>query len=219
MMVNVMEKIAVFGAGGFGREIAFLIQEINLKKPRWEIVGFYDDAPGLAGGKVGAWEILGGMEKLNRVEEKISVVVAVGDPGFKSRIVRGLRNPRITFPTLIHPSVIFSTETQLGAGCVLCAGSILTVNVKLEDFVTLNLKCTVGHDSYLGAFSSFMPNVSVSGEVKVGRQVYVGTGANILNRVEIGSGTVVGAGALVNKSLPEYCTAVGVPARIIKTNC
>jgi acetyltransferase-like isoleucine patch superfamily enzyme len=46
--------------------------------------------------------------------------------------------------------------------------------------------------------------------------VWIGTGARILDGVEIGEGCVVAAGAVVNKSVPPYSVVAGVPARIIK---
>ena len=86
----------------------------------------------------------------------------------------------------------------------------------IKDFVTLNLMCTVGHDTEIGNYCSFMPSVNISGEVKTNEGVYVGTGAKIINQLEIGENTIVGAGAVVAKSLPAHCTAVGVPAKPIK---
>jgi sugar O-acyltransferase (sialic acid O-acetyltransferase NeuD family) len=127
-------------------------------------------------------------------------------------------NPLVEFPTLIHPTVIVGSKeyVTIGKGCVICANNILTTNIKVGDFVILNLDCTVGHDTTIGDYASFMPAVNISGEVTIGRNVYVGTGAKIINQLEIGEGTIVGAGAVVSKSLPSNCTAVGVPAKPIK---
>lgn len=212
-----MKKIAIYGAGGFGREVAMLIGQINAASPRWEIAGFFDDAPGQKGRNVAGLKVLGGIDDLNRVAVDLNIVLALGNPPTKRKVFDAILNPHVIFPSLVHPGVIFPPETDLGLGCIICAGSILTVNVKLEDFVMLNLRCTIGHDTRLGAFTSVMPGVAISGEVRVGSEVYIGTGASVLNGVEIGSGSVVGAGAVVNRSLPDHCTAVGVPARVIKT--
>ena len=46
---------------------------------------------------------------------------------------------------------------------------------------------------------------------------WVGTGAKILDGVHIGRGSVIGAGAVVSKSLPPYSIAVGVPAKVVGT--
>ena len=107
-------------------------------------------------------------------------------------------------------------DIEIGEGSVICASNILTCNIKLKKFITLNLCCTVGHDTIIEDYSSFMPSVNISGEVKIKRKVYVGTGAKIINQLSIGENTVVGAGAVVSKSLPANCTAVGIPAKPIK---
>ena len=103
----------------------------------------------------------------------------------------------------------------VGKGCVICANTIITCDIQIKDFVTLNLSCTVGHDTILNEFSSFMPSVNISGEVVIQRCVYIGTGAKIINQLEIGENTIIGAGAVVSKSLPANCTAVGIPAKPI----
>jgi serine acetyltransferase len=61
-----------------------------------------------------------------------------------------------------------------------------------------------------------MPGVNISGEVIINENVYVGTGAKIINQLEIGSNSIIGAGAVVSKSIPDNCTAVGIPAKPIK---
>ena len=93
---------------------------------------------------------------------------------------------------------------------------MITTNVRIRDFVILNLQCTVGHDAVIEDYAALMPSVNVSGEVSIGSGVYVGTGAQISNQVSIGEDTVVGAGAVVVKNLPANCMAVGVPARPYK---
>jgi sugar O-acyltransferase (sialic acid O-acetyltransferase NeuD family) len=126
-------------------------------------------------------------------------------------------NHFLSFPTLIHPNVLIGTdEVNIGYGCIICASNIITVNVTIGNFVILNLGCTVGHDTKIGDYSSFMPSVNISGEVIIENSVYVGTGAKIINLLTIGNSTIVGAGAVVSKSLPEKCTAVGIPAKPIK---
>ena len=155
---------------------------------------------------------------MNGWKQEISVAVAIGSPAIKRKIVSKIYNPIVSFPTLIHPSVKVGDDNyvQIGKGCIICAENIITTNIVIGDFVILNLACTTGHDTILGDYSAFMPSVNISGEVNVGKEVYVGTGAKIINQINIGEQTIVGAGAVVAKDLPARCTAVGVPARPIK---
>ena len=147
----------------------------------------------------------------------LSVAVSIADPKTKCNIINSIKNPQIDFPNLIHPNVLIGEDAvKIGRGNIICAGVIITVNIEIKDFVILNLSCTVGHDTVVGSYSSFMPTVNISGEVNIEEGVYVGTGAKIINQLEIGEYTIVGAGAVVAKTLPAHCTAVGIPAKPIK---
>jgi len=210
-----MEKIAIVSSGGFAREVLALINAINAKEQRFDVVGFIDNDKGRI---VNGLPIIGSDEEINNTKEPLSVVIAVGEPRLKERIRSKYTNLLVSFPTLIHPAAIIADldNIEIGQGCIICASTIMTTDIKIHNFVTLNLQCTVGHDTVIDDYSSFMPSVNISGEVYVGRSVYVGTGAKIINQVDIGENTIVGAGAVVAKSLPANCTAVGVPAKPIK---
>lgn len=210
-----MEKIAIVGSGGFAREILTLINDINKQTEKYEVIGFVGFEKNQS---IHGFTIIGTDEELNKSKEPISLVIAVGEPNLKEKIRSKFTNPLVHFPTLVHPSVIVGDEDSviIGEGCIICAGCILTVDITIQDFVTLNLQCTVGHDTVINNYASIMPSVNISGEVKVGKNVYVGTGAKIINELEIGANTIVGAGAVVTKSLPANCTAVGAPAKPIK---
>lgn len=212
-----MKDIAIFGVGGFGREVLALIKDINKVEPTWNIVGFFDDGyeKGLI---INGYPTLGTSADLNKWETPISVAISIGNPVIKKKILDKITNPLVDYPTLIHPTVWIgdSEFVEIGKGCIICAGNMITTNIKIEDFVILNLGCTVGHDTIIKKYSAFMPSVNISGEVIIDEGVYVGTGAKIINQLEIGDYTVVGAGAVVSKTLPSHCTAVGVPAKPIK---
>jgi sugar O-acyltransferase (sialic acid O-acetyltransferase NeuD family) len=211
-----MRKIAIFGAGGFGREVAMLIEQINQKQNSWEIVGFYDDGFDV-GKELYGYKVIGGIQQLNDQQEELFVVFALGDPKTKKKVISKIQNSNLHYPTLIHPNVLMGDkDITIGEGSIITAGNILTVNINIGSHVILNLCCTVGHDTNIGDYSSFMPAVNISGEVEIGECVYVGTGAKIINQLEIGANTIVGAGAVVAKTLPANCTAVGIPAKPIK---
>ena len=211
-----LKKIAIFGKGGFGREVQMLIEQINECKMTWEFIGFFDDAK--AEEKINGAPYLGGLNELNSYNEELNVVLAVGMPETKRLILEKIVNQNIKFPALIHPSVIIGNRqfVSIDEGSIICAGNIITVNIEIGKHVILNLACTVGHDTQIHDYCSFMPHVSISGEVVIKDGVYVGTGASIINQLEIGENTTVGAGSVVAKSLPANCVAVGVPAKPIK---
>ena len=212
-----MKDIAIFGVGGFGREVLTLIQDINRVKSKWNIIGFFDDGYPI-GTEVNGYKSLGGVDELNLWDKPLAVTIAIGTPSIKKKILANIKNDMVEFPTLIHPSVLIGDHNyvEIGKGCIICASNIITTNIKIEDFVILNLSCTVGHDTVIKNYAAFMPTCNISGEVVIEEGVYCGTGVKIINQTSIGANTTVGAGAVVTKPLPANCTAVGMPAKPIK---
>ena len=206
--------IAIFGAGGFGRETALMIKQINQVRHDWNIIGFFDD--GLPQGiDVDGIKILGGMSEANRVGEKLSLIVAIADPLTRKNIVRKIKNDNLDFPVLKHPhNFLGDDETnQFGKGSIITAGNIFTTNIHLEEFVIVNLACTIGHDVRIGSFSTLMPGSNISGNVQIGEANLIGSGARILQNISLGEYCKVGAGAVVIKSAGNNLTLVGVPAK------
>lgn len=212
-----MKDIAIFGAGGFGREVLALIKEINKVSPIYHIVGFFDDGHAI-GEMINGLPILGKTEEINAWSTDICVAVSIGKPNIKKNIIEKISNPKVRFPTLIHPNVIIGDPdyVKIGEGCIICAGNMITTNIEIGDFVILNLGCTVGHDTVVRDYAAFMPSCNISGEVLIEEGVYCGTGVKIINQTSIGKYATIGAGAVVIKSIPGHCTAVGVPAQVVK---
>jgi sugar O-acyltransferase (sialic acid O-acetyltransferase NeuD family) len=179
------------------------------------LIGFFDDDFSHVK-HIDSSCFLGGTQALNQWQEPLAVVFAVGNPLVKRKIIQKINNSLISFPSLLHPNVQIGSNVKIGEGCIICAGTIITCDIEIGSHVILNLCCTVGHDAVIGNYSAFMPAVNISGEVIIGEAVYTGTGVNFINQLEIGTGTIIGAGAVVAQSLPAHCTAVGVPAKPIK---
>ena len=210
--------LVIFGAGGLGREVLMLVHQLNEATPIWSIQGFYDDVRPPAGTALHGLPYLGTAADLNATTTPLHVVVAVGNCRGRAAVVARLTSSLLSFPTLIHPGVACAPYQQLriGAGCIISQGCILTCDITLGRHVLLNLGCTVGHDAVLDDFCSLMPHANVGGAAQLAAGVYLGTNATVLNQIRIGAGATVGAGAVAVRDLPAGCTAVGVPARVIK---
>ena len=211
-----MENIVIIGAGGFGREVKMLIDQINEGSLQYNLLGFYDDSV-QKGTVVFGLEVLGSVEELNQVTKPTAISIAIGLPKVKKDIKDKLSNPMLSFPRLIHPSVVLGIPSEtIGIGAIICAGTIITVNITIGEFVILNLGCTVGHDTVIGNYCSFMPQSNIAGEVILGEAVYVGMGVGIINQVTVGNNVTLGAGSVVVKNISSNCLAVGIPAKVIK---
>lgn len=211
-----MKKIAIYGAGGLGKEVKSLIEQINGKMPIWDIIGFFDD--GKHGQIVNGKPVLGGIEVMNNWKDPLSVIFAIGNPQIKKFLSDKCHNHNLSYPVLIHPSVIIQDlqSCKIGSGSMICAGSILTVDVVIGDHVLINLNTTIGHDVKVGAFSSIMPSVNLSGNVTLEESVFIGSGSNIINSVRLANDSIIGAGSVVLKNVNIGDTVVGVPAKSTK---
>jgi sugar O-acyltransferase (sialic acid O-acetyltransferase NeuD family) len=212
-----MQDIVIVGVGGLGREIAEWIEDINETRPTYRLLGFLDDDSTKHGSIRHDLPVLGGLDWLTERSRSVSTVVGIGNPAPKRRVVERLRAHSAGFPSIIHPNAVIGRYVSLGDGCVVCPGVIITTDVRVGSFVTFNFDLTVGHDSEIDDYVTLAPGVHISGYVQVREGADLGAGAVTIPAVEIGAWSVVGAGAAVTKSLPANCTAVGVPARVIKT--
>jgi sugar O-acyltransferase (sialic acid O-acetyltransferase NeuD family) len=208
-------KIAIYGAGGLGREVLALIRQINLVSRACEIIGFFDDS--LPKGQVvNGLTVLGGIADLNGWGEDLNVVLAIGEPKAKKLSFERINNKFVHFPILIYPSVQIEEfqNVIIGDGSIITAGNILTTDIRIGSHVLVNLDCTIGHDVVIGDYTSVMPGVHISGKVKIGEGAYLGSGAVIINNINIGDMSVIGAGAVVIRDVEAMTTVVGVPAKV-----
>lgn len=208
-----MEKIYIVGAGGFAREVAWLIEDINEKNPTWEIAGFIDENKDNVSKELNGYLVLGDIEYLNK-QEKANVVIAIGTGEVRENLSKKIKNHR--YPILIHPSVIKSKYITIDEGTIICADSIITTNIEIGKHVIINLDCTIGHDVILENYTTILPSVNVSGNVVIDERTMVGTGTAIIQGLKIGKDSIIGAGSVVVKDIPNGCTAVGNPAKPIK---
>jgi sugar O-acyltransferase (sialic acid O-acetyltransferase NeuD family) len=210
----------IFGASGCAKDVLFLIERINELEENIREIDYFVAADGdpLVGSVIKKTPVVSSSYFLEKFSKKsINCFIAVGSPSLKQKIVLNLReeiNP--VFPSLIDPSVIFGKapgSVTFGEGVVVCAGSILTTDIKISSFVHINLDCTVTHDCSIGEYSTLSPGVHISGNVKMGSKVFIGTGAVVLEKIEIIENSVVGAGAVVTSNINDPGVYVGMPAK------
>jgi sugar O-acyltransferase (sialic acid O-acetyltransferase NeuD family) len=214
-----MDTLAIYGSGGFAREVLWLVQSTTPQTIN--PVCFIDDHPQQQGKIVHHLPVLSFDEATARFPSA-KIAIAIGAPSVREKIAQKVRPTALNFSSLIHSTALYSHQWVLvGEGTIICAGSILTVDIQIGEHVHINLDCTVGHDVIIGDYSTLSPGVHVSGCVHIGKRVFIGTGANIINGTPdqplvIADDVVIGAGACVTRSITQSgVTAVGIPAKII----
>lgn len=210
-------QVAIYGSGGFAREVAWLVESCTEAGQRYQVVCFIDDDEARHGSMVNDIPVMG-VESARDTYPAARVVAGIGSPQARELAMNRAAVAGFDFETLVHPRVERSRWIEMETGTVICAGNILTTNIKIGRHVQVNLDCTIGHDVVMDDYTTLAPGVHVSGNVHLGKRVYVGTGAVIINGTSdepiiIGEDAVVGAGACVTKSVAPGTTVVGIPAR------
>ncbi|HQY25959.1 MAG TPA: acetyltransferase [Thermoflexales bacterium] len=214
-----MRPVVIIGAGSQARETLEILDACRGADPRsgQVVLGFIVDEEYRAqGSQLGEKPILGGFEWLEQNAARIDVICAIGAPHLRYRLAQRAKSMGAQFCSAIHPTAVISRSATFGSGCIIAAQAVLSCHVVLGEHVLVNLACTVSHDSVLQDFVSAAPGVHIAGRVSVGTGCLLGIGSAVTPDRRIGEWSLVGAGSAVTADLPDNCTAVGVPARVIK---
>ncbi len=194
-------KVFVLGGGGFSKEVQWLIDET----PHFEFEEFVDKGQELK------------FHALLRKypNEIFYAAMGVGTPEVIVKILNTfIQYKNLQWPTIIHPSVLGDfPNITFGAGCIVCAGNVMTTDISIGEFNVLNLNSTLGHDLRTGAFCVINPNSSTSANVTLEGQNLVGVGSTLLANTTMHTGAVLGAGAVLTKDIPAGEVWAGVPAK------
>ena len=214
--VNGVKRIAIYGAGGLGREVAGGIQRINRAgHQQWEIVGFFDDNIPVGTQVSHYGKVLGGINELNVYDEPLALAIAVGSPRTRKHIHDLIKNDNISFPNLIAPSfkVLDRQTFEIGEGNIIQDNCSVTCDVKIGNFNVMNGSNALGHDVNVGDFNVLMPGVRLSGEVTVGDCNLLGVDSIVLQRIKMGDNVTLGAGSVMMTKPKDGFTYIGIPAK------
>jgi sugar O-acyltransferase (sialic acid O-acetyltransferase NeuD family) len=214
-----MKQIAIYGAGGYGREVACYLKNINKENAEWNLIGFFDD--GIEKGTVLQYGIvLGDLAALNKWESELAIVFAIGSPNIIKSIVGKITNKKISFPNIIDPSAVFldRNSVRMGKGNIIGPNSIISCNVILGDFNMINLLCHLGHEAALGNYNVLMPSVNICGGVTIGNYNFLAIKSTVLQYLSIPNNVLLGAGSTLMVDAKADCKYFGNPARTVMKN-
>ncbi len=209
-----IKRLLIIGAGGFGRELLRWVLDLPLLERGWEVGGFLDDNLSALDGYDVGFGIEGCL--LSYIPQQNDLFLcAIGDPVRKLEICREYKERDAKFIKFIHPTAILGRDCTLGEGCILCPGAIVTSDVHLGNFVTMNVYSVVGHDAIVADGCTLSPHADVNGCASIGEGVFLGSHAVVLPGATIGDYAIVGAGSVVLKKVKAGATVMGVPAKQI----
>jgi sugar O-acyltransferase (sialic acid O-acetyltransferase NeuD family) len=207
-----LKNIYIYGAGGFGKEVHQLIDNINAAKREWNLLGYIDDSI-CQGTVINNIVVVGGREMLLSNQAEINVVFAIASTNSIANLKDLLSNSNILFPNLIHPSVQFDMDyNKIGIGNIITSSCLFTRNISIGNFNIFNTRSGIGHDVIIGDLNIFQPNVQISGNVVIGDRNYFGVNSLVLANKNIGNDNNLGASSVLIKNIKNKGDYFGIPA-------
>ncbi len=199
-------RYAIYGAGGFGREVAtFLADGLAQSGRDTRIVFVSDDGPA----NVMGVDVL----RFNQLRRGDRLALAVGDGAARERLERLCLDARYELASLVARSARVTERAEIGPGAIFSDFTMVTAPAKIGRQFQCNIYSYVAHDCVIGDYVTFAPRVNCNGNVTVGDYAYIGTGAFLRQGITIGARAIIGMGAVVVKDVPEGTTVMGNPAR------
>lgn len=208
------KKLLIIGAGSVGKFIAYNINEFT--QP-YDIIGFLDDDFQKHNTIMAGFPVLGPVSMLEEFSGKeIAIVWGIAFPKIKQQLFEKYKNLTFDFPSFISKDAWISRNVEIGCGVIIYPGTSINYECTIDDFVVINMNCSLGHNSGVGHFSSLAPGVNFAGYTTVGRSVEIGIGVSTIQRVAINDYAVIGGQSMVVKDVDSNDIIAGIPARSIK---
>lgn len=212
---------AIYGASGCGRSLMPVArQQLAREQDPSEIV-FIDDAQTTTT-TVNAHRAMNYASFLAEPAAQKQVLIAIANSQVREKIANRLEADGIQLWSVMADNVVLMDDAQIAAGAALSPFVTITSNIKIGKCFHANLYSYVEHDCIIGDFVTFAPGVKCNGNIHIHDHAYIGAGAMIRQGTPdqplvIGTGAIVGMGAVVTKSVPAGVTVVGNPARIVES--
>jgi len=158
------------------------------------------------------------LKDIESCDKSIPVVIPLITPSYRKKIEQEIINYGFkSFFNLIDPTSIISSTVKWKYGLNVNAGVVIGSNTQIGKHVLINRSVSIGHDNIVEDYVSFGPGCVLGGHVKLGQGAFIGLNASILPKINIGSNSIVGSGAVVTKDVPSNSIVAGNPAKVIKT--
>ena len=212
-----MKDLLIYGFGGFGHEVACLINHINKVEPTWNIVGYIDDGVEV-GTECKYGKVLGNCDTLNAWDKPVAVVIAIGSTKYLEIVSKKITNPNVEFPNIIAPNVFYfdKESVSMGKGNIVTFGCRFSCNIHLGDFNILNGNISFGHDVNIGSYNVLFPETRISGQSVVGNGNFFGARCFVAQCLSVGNNSRFGAGCYVLRKTKDGSLYMGNPAKRIE---
>jgi len=208
------KKLLIIGAGSVGKFIAY---NINQFTKSFEVIGFLDDDVTKHNSIIAGFPVIGFLDKLIEFSGKdVAIVFGIAFPFVKKKIFEQYQNLDFEFPNFIAKDVWISEGVTLGKGCIIYPGTTINYETVIDDFVIINMNCSLGHNCTIKSYSSLAPGVNLGGNTRIGNCVELGIGSSTIQGVIVDDFAKVGGQAMVITNIPKADIFIGIPAKSMK---
>jgi sugar O-acyltransferase (sialic acid O-acetyltransferase NeuD family) len=206
-------RLVIVGGGGFGHEVASWAKDCHAAGTQVAVEGYLDESD--------RGPLSSGAPYLGTITDytphpRDTLLLAVGAPDTKRRLVELLRPRGAQFATLIHPTAIIGTNCHHDEGVIICPLAMNTARTYMGAFTTLLSFSGLGHDASLGTYSTVSSHVDIMGHAAVGESVFIGSGARVMPGIAVGNGARIGANVVAQRNVPSGVTLFALPAKSLK---
>lgn len=205
-------KCIIFGAGTYGQVYAEYLNDL------YNIVGYIDDNPKLIGSKIKGIEVLGNKSFLIReIDISHAVFVPIGVNHVRVQILKELRSHGFHTPSFIHPETIIHKSVKIGKAVYVLPGTNIMPDTVVGDDVMISMGVNIAHHNKISQGCFFSQGSNIGASINIGKQAYFGIASTIMTGIkEVGKQSLIGAGTVVIRDVPDHAVVVGNPGRIIK---
>lgn len=182
-----MEKLLLFGAGGFGRVVL-------------EYASAFYDCAFLDDGDA---SVVDGVPVIGKTDDIASfypeyklLLVTIGNNKLRERLYTEAAAIGFTLPNIIHPSAYISPHAHIGSGCVILNNAVVQNNARCGDGCILNPGVELHHDSSIGSYCLMYTNSVVRSLTSVGDRVWIGSNVTVSTSAMVPDDTRVSDGSV-----------------------
>lgn len=199
-----MKNIVIIGAGDLGKEVVWLIEDINKVNPQYVILGFLDDDKAKDGGEFYGYMVLGDSSSLESLAEKtpLCAVIAIQNGSIRKKI-REEHKEFNDWVSIVHPTAVIASTSQVKKGSIIFPHVTVSVDTKLGEFDLLYINSTICNDCKIGNYVSVMSGASVSERAEIGNECFLAAGSTVYPHKKLGCKVEVGVEATASKDYAD----------------
>ncbi len=206
-----MHRLLIVGAGGFGRELCGAARDCIGYGTDFEIAGFLDARPDALDGFAGYPPVVGSPDSYEPGPCD-AFIAAIGGIAARRRCVSLMEGRGGRFMSLVHRTASVGPNVRIGEGSFVAQFATVSADASVGRHSCVFQCAVVGHDASVGDFAHVYAHCAVGGGARICDGAVLYPGAKIAPRRTVGTGAVVGLGAVAILDVKPGETVFGNPA-------